>query len=92
VAGKIFIAACEFLVVACGILFPEQGPNLGSLHWEHRTLTTGPPGKSLEDVFENFLLAASLKPRTSKCHFRRIFRFSFSLFHLLTHELGNWKE
>ena len=23
-----------------------QGSNLGLLHWEHRVLTTGPPGKS----------------------------------------------
>ena len=37
---------------ACGI-FPDQGLNQGSnqrpLHWEHRVLTSGPPGKSLAD-------------------------------------------
>ena len=29
--------------MACGILFPDQGSNLGSLHWEHRVLASGPP-------------------------------------------------
>ena len=41
-------AACELLVVACGIWFPDQGLNLGHLHWEQAVLTTGPPGKSPE--------------------------------------------
>ena len=40
-------AVCGLLVVACGIQFPDQGSNLGPLHWEHRVLTTGPPRKSL---------------------------------------------
>ena len=35
------------LFAACGIQYPDQGLNLGFLHWELRTLTTGPPGKSL---------------------------------------------
>ena len=26
--------------------FPDQGSNLCPLHWKHRVLTTGPPGKS----------------------------------------------
>ena len=32
----------------CGVqdLFPDQGLNPGPLHWEHRLLTTEPPGKS----------------------------------------------
>ena len=33
------------LVAACGIWFPDQGSNLGPLHWECRVLATGPPGK-----------------------------------------------
>ena len=33
-------------VVACGIEFPDQGSNLGPLHWECGILATGPPGKS----------------------------------------------
>ena len=37
-------AARELLVVACGIWFPDQGPNLGP--WEHGVLAAGPPGKS----------------------------------------------
>ena len=34
-------------VAASGIWFPDQGSNPGPLHWEHRVLATGPPGKSL---------------------------------------------
>ena len=34
--------------LSCGTqdLVPDQGLNLGSLHWEHGVLATGPPGKS----------------------------------------------
>ena len=32
------------LVVICGISFPDQGWNLGPLHWQRRVLATGPPG------------------------------------------------
>ena len=39
-------AACELLVAACGIQFPDQGSNPGPLHWECGVLATGPPGKS----------------------------------------------
>ena len=41
-SGFFFYFGC----MACGIQFPEQQLNLSSLHWEHRVLTTGPPGKS----------------------------------------------
>jgi len=34
------------LVATCRIKFPDQGLNLGPLHWEPGVLTTGPPGKS----------------------------------------------
>ena len=36
----------DILVEACGIQFPDQGSNPGPLHWEHRVLITGSPGKS----------------------------------------------
>ena len=36
------------LVAACGLWFPDQGSNLGPLHWEPWVLATGPPGKSQE--------------------------------------------
>ena len=39
--------AYKLLVAACGIQFPDQGPNLGPWHWEQRVLATRPPGKSL---------------------------------------------
>ena len=43
------IAACSiiFSVVTCGIWFLDQELNPGPLHWEHRFLTTVPPGQSL---------------------------------------------
>ena len=44
---RVFVAACELIVVACGIPFPDQGLNPGPLHWEHKIFTTGPPEKSL---------------------------------------------
>ena len=34
-----------------GLGTPDQGLNLGPLHWEHRVLATGPPGKSLDVLF-----------------------------------------
>ena len=40
------VAACQLLFVACGIWLPDQGSNLGPLHWKHGTLATGPPGKA----------------------------------------------
>ena len=42
----------NLLVAPCGIKFPEQGPNLGPLHWEHEVLAAGPPGKSLSLLLE----------------------------------------
>ena len=33
-------------VEACRTRFPDQGLNLGPLHWEHGILASGPPGKS----------------------------------------------
>ena len=41
----------------CGIQFPDQGSNLGPLHWECRVLSTVPPGKSL-----NILLKCDFFP------------------------------
>ena len=42
-----FFLLCQVLIAACGIQFPDQGANLGPLHWELGVLVTGPPGKSL---------------------------------------------
>ena len=30
--------------------FPDEGSNLYALHGKHRGLTTGPPGKSLNEI------------------------------------------
>ena len=38
------VSACRLSAVACGIMLPDQGLNLGHLHWEGRVLATGPPG------------------------------------------------
>ena len=40
---------------ACRIQFPDQGSNLGPLHWEHGVLPTGPPRKSLNFNCFSFL-------------------------------------
>ena len=55
----LFIWLYWVLVVACGIQFPDQGSNLGSLHWEHGVLATRPPGKS--QSMERFWRALSLQ-------------------------------
>ena len=34
-----------------GSYFPDRGLNPCTLHWKHRVLTTGPPGKSQETSF-----------------------------------------
>ena len=39
-----------------GSEFPDQGLNLCLLHWKHRVLSTGPPGKSLVVFFYNTYL------------------------------------
>ena len=44
--------------MACGIYFPDQGSNLGPLHWEHEVSATGPPGKSPAFLFSPPLLLA----------------------------------
>ena len=33
-----------------GSYFPDQGLNLQPLHWKHRILSTGPPGRSLSKL------------------------------------------
>ena len=50
------VAACELLVAACRIKFPDQGSNPGPLHEQHGILTTGPPGKPLPTYFTYILL------------------------------------
>ena len=37
------VAPCDLLAVACGIYFPNQGLNLGPIHWELKVLSTGLP-------------------------------------------------
>ena len=51
----VLVVACKiFLVVACGIHFPDQRSNPGPLHWEPRVLANGPPGKSLHSLLTQF--------------------------------------
>ena len=42
-------AACDLLVAACGMSFPDWRLNAGSLHWECGVSAPGPPGKSVSD-------------------------------------------
>ena len=44
----LFIWLCWVLVVACGIWFPDQGWDPGTLHWKRGVWATGPPGKSFD--------------------------------------------
>ena len=55
---RVLVAPRGLLVAACGLKFPDQGSNLGPLHWECGVLSTGPPGKSLE--FKNFEMTSDL--------------------------------
>ena len=43
----LFIWLRWVFIAACGIKVPDQGSNLGPLRWEHGTLPTRPPWKSL---------------------------------------------
>ena len=47
-----FFCLGQVLVAVCGIYFPNQGLNLGSLHWERGVLAIGPPGKSPDTAFK----------------------------------------
>ena len=49
--------------MACGIKFPDQGLNLGPLHWEHGV--PGPPGKSHSGSFYDSWLVALGKEASS---------------------------
>ena len=44
----------DLSVVACRIYFPDQGSNLGPLHWKSRVLTSGPlrKFKNLHKLFK----------------------------------------
>ena len=49
----VIVVAYELLAEACGIQFPDQGLNLGPLHWKHGLLATELPGKSLSYVINS---------------------------------------
>ena len=51
--SSVFIVACGSLVAACRIYIPDQGLNLGPLHWEGGVLTTGPAEKSPSATFKD---------------------------------------
>ena len=57
--ARSLVSTYEFLVAACGIQFPDQEMNLGSLNWKHGVLATGLPGKSHHLLF---YLTNSLPP------------------------------
>lgn len=45
VSSYLFVWLYHVLFGPCGIQFPNQTSNLGSLHWECGFLGRGPPGK-----------------------------------------------
>ena len=49
---------------ACGTQFPNQGLNLGPLHWEHGLLPTGPPEKPM--ILLTFVLCFNKKLKKPK--------------------------
>ena len=55
------LQSVETLVPACGILFPDQELNPGSLHWELRVLAAGPPQKSHLWTLKNMVWHCLLK-------------------------------
>lgn len=44
------MVACELLLAAYRIQFPDQVSNPGPLHWEQGVLATRPPGKPWASV------------------------------------------
>ena len=48
------VVARELLVAVCRAYFPEQGSNLGPLHWQNGVLATNPLGKSLCVLIETY--------------------------------------
>ena len=46
----LFIWLHQVLVTACRIKFPDQGLNLGPLHWKLGVLATGPPANFLGPI------------------------------------------
>ena len=55
---KLFTWLLAILAMACGIEFPDQGWNLGPLHWECKAFATGPPGMSLS-IFITYVFVRS---------------------------------
>ena len=51
-----YLQHTEFLVVVCGIYFPDQESKLAPLHSEHRVLAAGPPGKPPPSCFRGNIL------------------------------------
>ena len=64
-----FIAACELLVVACGIYLPDQGSNPGPLHWKPRILAIGSAGKSVQSILDSasYLVTALRRVNSLSC-------------------------
>ena len=49
----IYVAATGLSCGMQNLQFPNQGLNLGPLHWEDGVLATGPPGMSLEHFLKD---------------------------------------
>ena len=47
-AGSL-VVVCKLSVAACGTQFPDQGVDLGPLHWECGVIAIGPPENSQDE-------------------------------------------
>ena len=60
------LQALGIVSVVCGIQFYQQGSKLSPLHWKHRVLTTGSPGKSQDSSVNYFRLLYLLSSSSLK--------------------------
>ena len=58
--------ACKLLSCSMWDLVPDQGSNLGPLHWELGVLATGPPGKSQQFLIKDSNLSCRRIPLEKK--------------------------
>ena len=59
---QIYIFVCLVVPWQLGSQLPDQGSNLPLLHWDHRVLTSGPPGSPHIQVFFFFSSTSLLLP------------------------------
>ena len=73
---------CGMRTLSCSMWnwFPDQGSNPGPLHWEHRVLATGPPGKSPGHTFKLTSLFSEMYGTHEFCLSRQEKKKTWTLF------------